>query len=77
MYWLALGFIGLGFVALPSEEDTCGLEGWADVHIVCVVAAVLDEESEGAALGICCECALKAARKLLRNGRCVGMARRV
>ena len=53
---------GFGFVVVVE-----------DVHIVCVEAATApEEEIEGCALGGC-ECARKAARKVLRNGLWVGM----
>ena len=36
-------------------------------------AAAAEDDIEGVDLGNCVECARNAARKLLKNGRCVGI----
>ena len=70
LLWVAIGLVS----ELVVAED-CGFGDEAEVHIVCVDVAVTaaGEGMEGAALGICCEWARKAARKLLRKGLWVGM----
>ena len=50
------------------EADRCVVDV-ADVHNVCAgTATAAEADIEGCALGIGCEWALKAARKLARNG---------
>jgi len=50
--------------------------GADDVHIVAAPATAVEAAIEGEALASGCEWALNAARKLLRNGRWVGMVGR-
>lgn len=68
--------IGLGFDTSDELEFCdCAFEvGCEDVQIVWLDAATAPEEDMlGWALGSCVECARNAARKLLRNGRWVGI----
>jgi len=73
LYGIDFVFMGLGLLMVcsgPGEGgDFCG----ALVHNVTEPAAAADVDTDGVDLDSGCECALKAARKLPRNGRWVGM----
>lgn len=61
-----------------SVDEDCGFcVDVDDVHSVCVEAATAPEvDIEGWALGICCEWARKAARKLVKKDLWVGIVAR-
>jgi hypothetical protein len=66
---VALGLIGRGLARFSEEADVAlGFVEVEEVHIVCVCA-----ETDGCALGCGWEWARKAARKVERKGRWVGM----
>ena len=65
-YVVDFGLMGFGLRMLSVDEDFW--DDVDDVHIVCVEAATAPEvDIEGWALGICCEWARKAARKLFKK----------
>lgn len=68
---MAFGLMGRGLARFSEEADVevvLGIVEVDEVQIVCVCAA-----TDGCALGCGCEWARKAARKVERKGRWVGM----